>query len=103
MISLALGAALTSTLGAHAYRVAISGPAGSSVVVAAQPPPGWTATFCSARFCSVGHVLVTISAAGTSYVDLHLYFAAGSNHGAVLVTARGDRDTRSVHFTVEDR
>jgi hypothetical protein len=89
MISLALAAALTSSLGAHAYRVEISGPAGSSVVVAAQPPPGWTATFCSARLCAVGHVPVTIAAAGTAYVDLHLYVAAHAAHGVVRLTARG--------------
>jgi hypothetical protein len=89
MISLALAVALTSPQGTHAYRVAVSGPAGSSVVLAAQPPPGWTATFCSARLCAVGHVPVTIASAGTAYVDLHLYVAAHVAHGVVLLTARG--------------
>jgi hypothetical protein len=90
MISLALAAALTSSQGTRAYRVAVSGPAGSSVVVAAQPPPGWTATFCSARVCAIGHVPVTIAPSGTSYLDVHLYFAARPTHGVVLVTARGE-------------
>ena len=90
MIALALAATLAPVGGMHAYRVAVSGPAGSSVTVAAQPPAGWTATFCSARVCAVGHVPVTIAATGTSYVDLHLYVAAHPTHGMVLVTARGD-------------
>jgi hypothetical protein len=89
MISLALAAALTSSHGMHAYRLAVSGPAGSSVVVAAQPPPGWTATFCSARLCAIGHVPVTIAAAGTTYLELHLYVAAHAAHGVTLLTARG--------------
>jgi hypothetical protein len=89
MISLALAAALTSVRGAHAYRVAVSGPVGSSVIVAAQPPPGWTATFCSARLCAVGHVPVTIATTGTSYVDLHLYSTGHPTHGVMFVSARG--------------
>jgi hypothetical protein len=90
MIVLALAATLAPVGGMHAYRVAVSGPAGSSVTVAAQPPPGWTATFCSARLCAVGHVPVTIAATGTSYIDLHLYVADRPTHGVVVVTARGD-------------
>jgi hypothetical protein len=89
MISLALAAALASSQETHAYRVAVSGPARSSITVAAKPPPGWTATFCSARVCAIGHVPVTIAASGTSYLDLHLYFAAGSRHGVVVVSTPG--------------
>jgi hypothetical protein len=90
MISLALAATLASVHGTRAYRVAVSGPSGSSVVVAAQPPPGWTAAFCSARVCALRHVRVTIGATGTSYVELHLYAAAHPSHGVVLVTAQGN-------------
>jgi hypothetical protein len=90
MISLALAATLTSLQGTHAYRVAVRGPAGSSVAVAAQPPPGWTAAFCSPRLCAVGHVPVTIAITGTSYVDLHLYSTARPTHGIAFVTSQGD-------------
>jgi hypothetical protein len=89
MIALALAATLASAEGTRAYRVAVSGPSGSSVVVAAQPPPGWTAAFCSDRVCALGHVRVRIATTGTSYVELHLYVAAHSSHGVVLVTAQG--------------
>jgi hypothetical protein len=89
MISLALAATLTSMQGTFAYRVAVRGPVGSSVIVAAQPPPGWTAAFCSPRLCAVGHVPVTIAATGTSYVDLHFYPTARPTHGTAFVTARG--------------
>lgn len=89
MISLALAATLASMQGAFAYRVALHGPIGSSVIVAAQPPPGWIAAFCSSRLCAVGQVPVTIGAAGTAVVDLHLYPTYRPRHGTVLVTARG--------------
>ncbi|HEY3674856.1 MAG TPA: hypothetical protein VGK84_02585 [Candidatus Tumulicola sp.] len=90
MIALALAATLASASGTHAYRVAVSGPSGSSVVIAAKPPQGWTAAFCSARACAVGHVPVKIGAAGTSYVELHLYPADHPSRGVALVTASGD-------------
>jgi len=89
MISLALAATLMSMQGTIAYRVAVRGPGGSSVIVAAQPPPGWTAAFCSPRLCAVGHVPVTIAASGISYVDLHLYPTGRPTHGTAFVTARG--------------
>jgi hypothetical protein len=89
MIVLALAATLAAAHGTRAYRVAVSGPAGSSVTVSAKPPAGWTAAFCSVHLCAVGHVPLTIGATGTSYVDLHLYVGPHSTHGAVLVTARG--------------
>jgi hypothetical protein len=89
MISLALAATLTSMQGTLAYRLAVGGPIGSSVIVAAQPPPGWTAAFCSPHLCSVGHIPVTIAATGTSYVELHLYPMARPTHGTAFVTALG--------------
>jgi hypothetical protein len=89
MISLALAATLTSPQGMHTYRVAVRGPAGSSVTVAAQPPLGWTAGFCSPRLCAVGHVPVTIAITGTSYVDLHFYPTARPTHGIAFVTSQG--------------
>ena len=89
MISLALAATLTAMQGTLAYRVAVRGPVGSSVAVTAQPPPGWTAAFCSARLCAVGHVPLTIAATGTSFVDLHIYPTARPTHGTAFVTARG--------------
>jgi hypothetical protein len=89
MISLALAATLASMQGTLAYRVALRGPVGSTVIVAAQPPPGWTAAFCSLRLCAVGHLPVAIAAAGTTFVDLHLYPTARPTHGTVLVTAGG--------------
>jgi hypothetical protein len=89
MISLALAATLSSMQGTLAYRVAVRGPVGSSVILTAQPPPGWTAAFCSPRLCAVGHVPVTITASGTSYVDLHFYATARPAHGTAFVTARG--------------
>ena len=89
MISLALAATLTSMQGTLAYRVAVRGPVGSSVIVAAEPPPGWTAAFCSPRLCAVGHVPIIIAAAGISYLDLHLYSASRPMHGTAVVTARG--------------
>ena len=91
MISLALAATLTSLPGTHAYRVAVRGPAGAHVVIAAQPPPGWTAAFCSPRLCAVGSVPVTIAAAGVVYVDLHLYPNARPTHGIAFVRSQGDR------------
>jgi hypothetical protein len=54
MISRALAATLTSMQGTPAYRVAVRGRLGPSVIVAAQPPPGWTTAFCSPRLCAVG-------------------------------------------------
>jgi|HubBroStandDraft_6_1064221.scaffolds.fasta_scaffold37441_6 hypothetical protein len=90
MISLALAATLTSMQGTLAYRVAVRGPVGSSVIVAAQPPFGWTAAFCSPRLCAVGHVPVTIAATGTSYVDLHLYTTTRPMHGTAFITAQGN-------------
>jgi hypothetical protein len=89
MISLALAATLTSTQGALAYQVAVRGPAGSSVIVTAQTPPGWTAAFCSQRLCAIGHVPVKIAATGASFVDLHLYPTAHPTHGTVFVSTRG--------------
>jgi hypothetical protein len=89
MISLALATMLTSMQGTLAYRLAVRGPVGSAVIVAAQPPPGWTAAFCSPRLCAVGHVPVIIAVSGTSYVDLHLYPTARPTHGTALVTVRG--------------
>ena len=89
MIWLALAATLTPTHGALDYRVAVRGPAGSSVIVTAQPPPGWTAAFCSPRLCAVGHIPVKITASGASVVNLHLYPMAHPTHGIALVTARG--------------
>ena len=88
MISLVLAGTLVSMPGAHAYRVGVRGTAGTSLVVAAQAPPGWTAAFCSPRICAVSHVPITIAAAGTSYVELHLYPASSSKHGIVVVTAQ---------------
>jgi hypothetical protein len=90
MITLALAATLTSMQGTLAYRVAVHGPVGASVIVAAQAPPGWTAAFCSPRLCAVGRVLLMITATGISYVDLHLYSTARSMHGIATVTARGN-------------
>ena len=87
MIWLALAATLTSAQGTLDYRLAVSGPAGTSVTVTAQPPAGWTAAFCSARLCAVGHVPVRIAATGTSFVDLHLYPTAHPAHGTVFVGA----------------
>jgi hypothetical protein len=89
MISLALAATVTSMQGTLTYRVAVRGPIGSSVIVAAQPPPGWTAAFCTPHLCAVGHVPVTIAVGGTSYVDLHLYPMARPTHGTAVVTALG--------------
>jgi hypothetical protein len=89
VISLALASTLASAPGAHAYRVSVSGPRGSSIVVAAQPPPGWTATFCNPRVCAVGHAPVAIGASGTADLELHLYPAAHPSNGDVLVTAQG--------------
>ena len=89
MISLALAATLMSMHGTLAYRVTVRGPAGSSVIVAAHPPPGWIAAFCSHRLCAIKRVPVTIAATGTSYVDLHFYPTARPTHGTAFVTARG--------------
>lgn len=89
MISLALATTLMSTQGAFAYRIAVRGPVGSSVIVAAQPPPGWTAAFCTRRLCAIGHVPVKIAGTGTSFIDLHLDPAAHPTHGTAFVSARG--------------
>src|SRR6516164_4020816 len=62
MISLVLAGTLVSMPGAHAYRVGVRGREGTSLVVSAQAPPGWTVAFCSPRICAVGHVPLTISA-----------------------------------------
>lgn len=93
MIWLALAATLASVQGTHAYRMAVSGPVGATVTVTAKPPPGWTAAFCSARLCAVGHVPVTIAATGVSFVDLHLYPTAHPAHGTAFISAR-DRTLR---------
>lgn len=89
MISLALAATLMSMHGTLAYRLAVHGPPGSSVIVAAQPPPGWTAAFCSPHLCAIKRVPVTIAATGTSYVDLHFYPTSGPAYGTAFITARG--------------
>jgi hypothetical protein len=89
MISLALAASLTSLPGVHAYRVAVRGAAGSHVIVAAQPPPGWTAAFCSARLCALSRVPVTIGDSGASYVDVHFYPTTHPTHGIASVTSQG--------------
>lgn len=87
MISLALAATLASMHGTFAYRVAVRGPAGFSVMVAAEAPLGWTAAFCTSHLCALGHVPITIASTGTSFVNVHLYPAAHPMHGTAVVRA----------------
>lgn len=89
MIALALAGTLAAMPGERAYRIAVHGPAGSAVTLAAAPPPGWTAALCTSRLCATGRVPLTIAATGTSYVALHFYPASGrAVRGVATVTAQ---------------
>lgn len=90
MIALALAGTLAAMPGERAYRIAVHGPAGSAVTLAAAPPPGWTAALCTSRLCATGRVPLTIAATGTSYVALHFYPASARAVRGLATVKAGD-------------
>lgn len=70
--ALALAHVLSAGPNERAFRLTLTAKPGTAISVRAVAP-GWMATVCSARACSIGQAVITIPARGKATFDLHLY------------------------------